>query len=177
VRARLLALLLLLGGCTAASPQPQPEPEPSEVVHFAQCAFEAGSSKLPAVELPCFTGGQSVRLGQLRGPLVLNFWASWCQPCRAELPAFQRLAERKSVPVIGVASLDRRSASLALGRDIGFTFPVLDDPQGRLLKELGFNALPLTVFVNAQGEVTTYSGAALTDDTLGVQVRERIGVS
>ncbi|WP_117211362.1 TlpA family protein disulfide reductase [Allorhizocola rhizosphaerae] len=179
MRAALLAVLLVLSGCTAPAPQPGPDPNPapSEAVHFAECAFEAGESKLPDIELPCFTGGQPVRLSQVKGPLVINFWASWCPPCLVELPAFQRLADNKTVPVIGVASLDRRSESLARAQRVGFRFPMLDDPEGRLLRQLGFNALPLTVFVDAQGNVTTYHGPALTDDTLAAQVRERIGVA
>lgn len=174
-RAAFLLAAVFVAACS--SPQTAPPPAPSaEAVHFEQCGDLArGASKLPDVALPCFTGGDMVRLGLLRGPLVVNLWASWCGPCRKELPAFQRLASSGKLPVITVATDDRREASLSLAQDLGVRVPTFFDPGGELRRVLGEAALPLTIFVDGQGNITTYSGPALTDATLTDLVRERIG--
>jgi hypothetical protein len=76
--------------------------------------------------------------------------------------------------VLGVATDDRRAASLALAADLGITFPALYDATGEFRRARGVAALPLTLFVDAHGEVTGYSGPALTDDSLGALVTQRL---
>jgi thiol-disulfide isomerase/thioredoxin len=173
---RLLPLLvtaLLVGACSA--PAAAPPPASAEPVQFAECGdLGGGEAKLPDISLPCFTGGQAVRAAQLRGPLVINFWASWCPPCRKELPAFQRLADSGRVKVIGVATDDRREAALSVAAELGVKFPTLFDAKGELRRAQGEAALPLTLFVTSQGEVSAYTGPALTNETLGALVARRL---
>lgn len=109
---------------------------------------------LPALELACFTGGEPFPLADLRGPAVVNLWASWCPPCREELPALQRYADAHAgeVHVLGVITDDRREAAAALADDLGLTFPALDDPDAQLQAQIG-GALPVTLFVDAAGTV------------------------
>jgi thiol-disulfide isomerase/thioredoxin len=96
-------LAAALAGCTAEAQPPAAPASP-----FADCAEltpTAGSTgKLPDLTLPCFTGGRPVGLADLRGPAVINLWASWCGPCRTELPAMQRLADQAGdrLRVVGV---------------------------------------------------------------------------
>ena len=85
---------------------------------------------------------------------MVNLWASYCRPCRTELPELQRFADATpGVAVIGVATGDQRSAAAWAGQDLGVRFPSVEDPQRRLLSALGRNALPLTLFVDADGVV------------------------
>lgn len=171
-----LAYLLAFLAAACSPAQPAAAPPAPETVHFEACGGLApGGSQLPDVALPCFTGGDTVRLRQLRGPLVVNLWASWCGPCREELPAFQRLAASGQLPVTTVATNDQRGASLSLAQDLGVRVPTFFDPGGEFLRALGEGALPVTVFVDGQGNTTSYSGPALTDETLAGLVRERIG--
>ncbi|GIH08981.1 membrane protein [Rhizocola hellebori] len=173
MRRAVLALVLLVAGCTStAPPTPMPTPPP-----FRDCAsiFE-GKAELPELALPCFTGGQNVQVGRLSGPAVINFWAPWCLECGEELPAFQRLADRGQVKVIGVATDTNRSAAISLATDLGVTMPTLLDVYGEFRRQLGTINLPLTVFVDSNGKVTTYVGSALKDETLNKLVRERLGV-
>ncbi len=175
MRWALAALVLLLTGCTTpAPPAPAPAPTPPP---FRDCTSLAnGKAELPEVTLPCFTGGAEVQIGKLPGPMVINFWAPWCLECGEELPAFQRLADRGQVKVIGVATDTTRSAAISLATDLGVTMPTLLDVYGGLRRQLGKPNLPLTVFVDSKGKVTSHVGPALKDETLAALVRERLGI-
>jgi cytochrome c biogenesis protein CcmG, thiol:disulfide interchange protein DsbE len=167
----------MAAGCTAETAAPSPSPPPSSP--FAGCAdLASGSSELPAVELPCFTGGAPVRLNGLRGPAVLNVWGSWCGPCRQELPMVQHLADRSAgrLTVVGVDTRDSRDAAASFGADQKITFPMLFDPDQRFLGNLGRANVPLTVFVDAAGR-TYVQVQPLDPDTLTDTVRQHTGVT
>jgi thiol-disulfide isomerase/thioredoxin len=167
VRRLLLLLLLVLGGCTRPVVSPPAAPA---------CLDQTGANELPALSLSCFDGG-TVQLRQLKGPMVVNLWASWCEPCARELPALQRLADRNTVRVIGVATDDTRDAAASRAQDLGVRMPMLFDGQGALRKALGEANLPVTLFVGASGKVTRYVGPALTDEKLAGLVRERLEIA
>ncbi|TDC64836.1 TlpA family protein disulfide reductase [Micromonospora sp. KC207] len=193
--ALLLPLVLLAGACTTA---PAEEPTPAEPRRntrpspFAACAaltvppasaapapVGPGGPELPELTLPCFTGGDPVALRDVRGPAVVNLWASWCPPCRKELPAFQRLSERADgrLQVIGVNTRDSRDAAQSIGEDFGVRFPVLFDQGESLRRALNRNAVPLTVLVGADGRVRHVdTSGALDDARLAALVREHLGV-
>src|SRR3954451_1233666 len=158
-------------GCTAEATRPAASSTPSP---FAGCAAltsgpaaSAAPADLPAVELPCFTGGAAVRLSEVRGPAVLNVWGSWCGPCRDELPMVQHLAERSKgkLTVLGVDTRDSRVAAASFGADRKISFPMLFDPEQKFLGKLGRANVPLTVFVNAAGK-TYVQAMPLDPDTL-----------
>lgn len=140
----------------------------------------AGSA-LPAVSLPCFVGETQVAVGELRGPAVVNLWASWCTPCRRELPAFQRLSVRAGdrLRVIGVNTRDSWPAAESVGLDFGLEFPSLYDRDQRLLRELGGRAvLPITLFVDAEGRIRHRDeSGALDDAELTTLVGRHLGVA
>ncbi|WP_460504460.1 TlpA family protein disulfide reductase [Catellatospora paridis] len=131
--------------------------------------------RLPDLSLDCMAGGAPVRLAELRGPLVINLWASWCPPCRQELPAFQRLAESGRVPVLGVVTEDGRDAAAWLADELKVSLPTVYDRSGGLKTAVGENLLPLTLFVGADGRATVYRDVALTDQTLAQRVEQHFG--
>ena len=100
------------------------------------------------------TGGQ-VSLAAYEGkPVVLNFWASWCAPCREELPALIELAERHpEVALVGVNYHDAAGDARALQKEIGWTWPSIGDPQGTLGGELGLQGMPTTFFLDAEHRI------------------------
>ncbi|WP_229400889.1 TlpA family protein disulfide reductase [Micromonospora okii] len=208
--ALLLPLALLAAGCTAEAEKPAPtEPRKnSRPSPFAACApltappasaepsasaptgsaaaptgsaaAGSGGAELPELTLPCFTGGEPVALRDVRGPAVINLWASWCPPCRKELPAFQRLSERAAgrLQVLGVNTRDSREAAQSIGEDFGVRFPVLFDQGESLRRGLNRNAIPLTVLVGADGRVRHVdTSGALDDARLAELVREHLGVT
>ncbi|MFI7543024.1 TlpA family protein disulfide reductase [Actinoplanes sp. NPDC049599] len=137
------------------------------------------AADLPDLSLPCFTGGDAVRLAELRGPAVINLWGSWCAPCRDELPVIQALADVTAgrLHVVGVDTRDSRDAGASFAVDRRVSIPTLFDPDTKLLTALGKVNLPVTVFVGGDGERFVYTGKALDKPTLGGLVRAHTGVT
>lgn len=157
-------------GTTAATPA---------ATGTASATPAAAGTPLPELTLACFTGGAPVELRQIRGPAVLNLWASWCAPCRAELPAFQRLSERAEgqLTVVGVNMRDTRSGAQSIGEDFGVRFPSLIDQGEALQRSLGRKAIPMTVLVDANSQIRHVDvSGALDDARLAELVRVHLGV-
>jgi thiol-disulfide isomerase/thioredoxin len=199
---RLAALLacLLLAGCagptgTATAPAGSDVDVDTPALRAAKAAARvrpcvatsapaAASNPLPDVTLPCLGGGPDVRLAGLRGPLVINLFAQWCGPCRAELPFYERLARegRGIVKVLGVDFLDTQpDGALELVRATGVSYPLLADPDGLLRIPFKARGLPALVLVDAEGRVVgnpqlravrSYAELrGLVEDGLGVRLR------
>ncbi|MEV6693248.1 TlpA disulfide reductase family protein [Micromonospora sp. NPDC051196] len=199
-----LPLLLVATACTADTETPAPgrqDPAASRPSPFADCATltsapdgagddgvpdgsaddrPAGGSRLPELSLTCFTGGAPVALRDVRGPAVINIWASWCPPCRKELPAFQRLSQRADgqLRVIGVNTQDSRAAAQSIGEDFGVRFPMLVDQGKALQRELRRNAFPMTVFLDADGQIRHIdTSGALDDANLTELVQQHLDIA
>jgi thiol-disulfide isomerase/thioredoxin len=177
---------VLAAACTASpSPATPSSPAGTEAV-LAACPVPgapAAGDALPDLSLPCLgaaEGAATVPLRRLTGrPTVVNLWASWCGPCREELPALARLARTAGdrLRVVGVASLDVPANSVSFAADNRLPFPSLQDRDGDLERGLRRNGLPVTVLVRAEGTVAyVYQGAPLTDTTLRELVRDKLGV-
>jgi peroxiredoxin len=141
VMACLLALGLVVVGCGSGS---------SRVVPGAQA---------PDFTLPALEGG-TVSLEGLRGsPVMINFWATWCPTCRAEMPhieaAFQEMRAAGLV-VLAVDIAEDRSTVEQYIKEEGFTFTVLLDSDGSVAARYGVTAVPETVFVDRDGVVRLY---------------------
>lgn len=111
---------------------------------------------LPSVRLTCFTGGAALSLASLPArPYVVNLWASWCSPCQREAPRFAAAAARYrgQVAFLGVDTQDQRSAALVFLGRFGLGYPQLSDPDGAVLHRLGAAGLPVTLAVDAAGQV------------------------
>jgi cytochrome c biogenesis protein CcmG/thiol:disulfide interchange protein DsbE len=111
------------------------------------------NDRLPDVTLASLTGGKSLKLSTVRGPMVINLWASWCTPCRKELPQYQAFAEKNAgkVDVLGIDFQETRpAAARQLARETGVQYPLFSDPDGDL-RAVG---LPKLILVDPQGRVT-----------------------
>ena len=188
----LMALVaLLLAGCGAPAPD-VPAPDVTEEVApspFQPCPATApassapppaGAALVPDVALPCFVGGQAVSLRALGQPAVINLWSSSCAPCRDEMPELQRFADETAgrILVLGVITADTRNAAAFAGADFAVHYPSLWDPDRQLLKALGRNAIPVTLFVDAQGVVRHLDmSGALTQAEFARLAIEHLGLS
>jgi peroxiredoxin len=102
--------------------------------------------------------GNPVQLLALRGqPVIVNFWATWCPPCRAEMPAFEQLWQqynRGDVMVLGVNQAESVSAVRRFEQEVvDMTFPILFDTNAEVSNLYGVRALPTTLFVDASGRI------------------------
>jgi len=101
--------------------------------------------------------GDYRKLSELRGkPLIINVWASWCGPCRAEMASLERLSRRyggKQFNIIGVSTDDHADAAAAFLKQAKVTFDNYHDRNLLLEAMLGADTIPLTVLVDAQGRV------------------------
>ena len=116
-----------------------------------------GTEGKPAPALPVeVLQPPRVTLADLRGhPALINFWASWCDPCRKEAPELERLY--RSMPggagLVGVDYTDQEDGARSFIRSYGWTFPILSDPNGVYGARYGFSGLPTTVVIDAKGRI------------------------
>jgi thiol-disulfide isomerase/thioredoxin len=115
---------------------------------------------MPALALPLLaTDGadETVELGDLEGPAVVNLWATWCAPCRRELPDFQAVADRTAgeVNFLGVNIGDEATDAAAFLSELGITFPQALDVDGELTAALGTASLPVTIVLDEDGAIST----------------------
>ncbi len=119
---------------------------------------------LPALTLrPLAEGGTELDLAELAGPAVVNLWATWCTPCRKELPAFQEVSEqRPDVHFIGVDIAEDASTAQDYLDELGVTFEQFLDDRGELSGKLGTAVLPVTIVVGRDGRIVTEHVGAMT---------------
>ncbi|MDH3753443.1 MAG: TlpA family protein disulfide reductase [Acidimicrobiia bacterium] len=134
---------------------------------------------LPTASFALFDGGDAT-FGDFGGkPLVVNFWASWCPACVAELPEIQDAHELygDEVTIVGLANTDDRGAATELAGDVGLTYTLADDPTGDLFRSLDLLAMPSTVFITADGEIQEVFGGLLTESALAERIDDLIEAS
>lgn len=176
VSSLLAVFLLVLSGCTAAVPERgdgggrpadgasgpwepvavQGVPSCRSLDRMAGIASQPSDSALDSLQLPCLTPGPAVDLAQLRGrPVLVNMWASWCGPCRDEMPILTAAHERfgDQVQFLGVNTADVPPSAAAFLEEFHVTYPQLADPQSALLDQLRVPGLPVTLVLGSNGSL------------------------
>ena len=145
------------------------------VALLAGCGGSDASTALPG-ELVAVDGGTALDLASAEQPLVVNLWATWCTPCRRELPDFDQVAAARSdVAVVGVNIGESADAAAGLVDELGLTFPQYLDPDGELQLALTVAALPATAFITTDGEVLEVHSGALTAAELDERIDHHFG--
>jgi len=168
-----VVIALLLVGCTVTNlaqeadlaadatvqgPSHMPTEEPGPIVDFSVQDFS----------------GREVRLSDYRGQVVLvNFWATWCSPCREEMPLLQEYYQAhrdRGFILVGINVSGRPDEVAAFVEEAGYSFPIWLDPPGKVLIDLGVHGLPASLLVDAEGHRRKLWVGPLTRELLDAEV-------
>ncbi len=138
----------------------------------------AVGSMAPAFRLRRLDGNGEVSLASLRGkPVVLNFWASWCVPCKSEAAALERNWTRyrgRGVVFLGIDYHDLASDARNFVRVHALTFTMLDDGSGRVTGSYGISQVPETYVLSKQGRVLAHLAGPITDPGFAAEFRSAL---
>ena len=185
--AAVLAAVVVIG-LTQAGGGTEPSPRPGGGGFDLEAARQrlAGAPKplaaLHAQSSELLTGGKAAfetRLRELRGhPVVINKWASWCGPCRAEFPIFQNVATAhgREIAFVGVDGRDKRPAAASFLERFPIPFPSYEDPGEEIARSLDVPAnYPATVFLDADGKrVFTHQGGYRSEADLTADIERHL---
>lgn len=145
---------------TDAAPKPLTLAQVSRPLSGAPATLAALHSRVNELR-PGGLKALDAQLRRLRGhPVVVNLWASWCDPCRYELPFFQRQAVKRGARVafLGVNSNDSRDAARTITARFPMPYPSFEDPRFSVAGEYGARNLPQTAFYDARGKRVVHQG-------------------
>ena len=148
-------------------------------------AQPSGTSDRPEVGEPApnFTladlEGNEVSLADFRGqPVIINFWATWCGPCRIEMPELQRTFEERQEDGLAILAVNLQESPEMARRffydDLGLTFTPLLDTEGEVANRYGVFNLPTTFFVNPEGTITVVHRGLLTEGQIDGYMQETV---
>jgi thiol-disulfide isomerase/thioredoxin len=178
-----LALVVVLAVGLSQALKGSPAPPKQTTLSRAQIAqrLDGAPAPLAAIHrqaneiLPGARKGLTTRLATLKGhPAVVNIWAAWCGPCRAEMPVMQRVSldMGKQVAFLGVDLKDNREAAATFLRKIPVTYPSYDDPSGQVYNAEKLVGVPSTLFFDRSGKQTfIHQGPYFTRADLVADIR------
>jgi len=164
-----------MAGCGSKDEAPSPAPDYAKKLEGAPPPL-AGIHEQANELLPGGPPAFEERITAIRGyPAVVNIWASWCGPCRAEFPHFQQVGANmgRKVAFLGVNSADNDDAAETFLSTHQVPYPSYKDPDEKITHDLGAtHGLPATAFFNADGELTyTKSGPYSSNEELVADIR------
>ena len=179
-----LSEALLLGGITVKPPDvldgetevidgqdtaAVPTPETSE-------PQIGGLMPAPDVAFTWFDGAEGSVAGLQGKPTVLNFWASTCAACIAEMPEFEEVFQDigDEVAFVGMNTSDRRFAADRLAAQTGVTYPLAEDPLGDVFRNFGLFVMPTTILLTETGDIGYVWSGILTEKELRILIDEHI---
>jgi cytochrome c biogenesis protein CcmG/thiol:disulfide interchange protein DsbE len=167
-----IAVICVLGALLALLAYGLAQNEPDRGVDEALARGERKAA--PALELPRLGGGGRAALADYRGQVVvLNFWASWCKPCRDESPLLQRWHRRikaRGGTVLGVDILDVTGQAQEFIDEYRLTYPMLKDKDGEGLEQFGVVAYPETFVIDRRGRIAAVQRGPVDDDFMETSV-------
>jgi peroxiredoxin len=174
----LYGLLLALGAAWIWLSQAPLGGTTSGQIPAPQAGFLAPDFSLPVGD------GQVITLSELRGqPVLVNIWATWCPPCRAEMPAMQEIYHEVkdsgfTILAVNATNQDNAAEAIAFGESLGLGFPILFDHAGEVSRLYEVRALPSSFFIDAQGVIReVVVGGPMSEALLRIRIEELIRTS
>lgn len=163
----LLSALLLLAACGGGA-------DSSAMESGSESSGSTGEEKQPAPDFTVYDeAGREYRLSDFRGKgTVLNFWASWCGPCKNEMPDFdviyKELGDKYNFVMVNLTDGKTETVETASAfiKEQGYSFPVYYDTSGAAGAAFSVYSIPTTYFIDAEGNVLAYASGTLSGETL-----------
>jgi thiol-disulfide isomerase/thioredoxin len=171
-RFAILCALALLGAACTSSPAIEPGVSPIPAVNAAHAALLPRTvDAIPNMDLETYG---ALRLQVEGTPMVINMWASWCGPCKAEAPDLAAAAARYGdrVQFLGVDVQDNRGDAQVFVHAHGWSYPSVFDPSGAIMTHLGITGPPATFFYAADGSFVTSVHGQIAPEALDQALRE-----
>ena len=177
-RATVAAVVLagVLAGCADGD---SAGPAPTAPTGAITAQDPASADPLPAAELTVLGSDETVATASWIGtPLVLNFWAEWCAPCREEMPDFEAVHQdlADQVRFIGIDYMDRPEAAIAFAAEVGVTYELVEDPDGIYFRAVRGRGTPQTLLVDADGTIRWRHAGPLDEEQLRELIATHLGV-
>lgn len=145
-----------------------------EVDQKPQAGFQS-----PYFELEQLHGAEKIQLADLQKPVMINFWASWCGPCRMEAPDFAEVYEKYQDEVefyaINITNKDKLESVESFVEEFTFTFPILLDHDGAVSERYQIFSIPTTFFVNTDGIIEHRVNGIISRAELELQLKNLVG--
>jgi len=140
------------------------------------CSSGGDESSLPDVEIVSLDGTETTSLADLEGPAVINLWATWCAPCRREIPAFEEVHQARSdeVRFVGINVGEDADVAAEYLAEVGATYDQYSDSEGYVITELDTTAMPVTIVIDADGEITERRLGPMDVDDLDTAIDEAL---
>ena len=171
-------LLVVVGGLAMSACRSSDNDDAGSGGALRSPAAEPSGDVLPDVEIERFDGAGTISLSDIEGPAVVNLWATWCAPCRREIPDFEAVHQARGdqVRFVGInigEDVDRAAEFLA---DVGATYDQFLDAEGYVVTELRTSTMPVTVVLDSDGVITERHLGPLDQDGLNEAIDEALGL-
>lgn len=181
-----VAVLAVIGGCRlstesipdAAVVDPSADTESKPAPPFKGTLFARDGVDLltsDGIEGVALDGSE-LSLADLKGvPVILNFWASWCGPCREEQPGLERIWQKykdQGVQFLGINFRDTEANARAYMDEFKVTYPSIFNPPGQIASQYNVAAVPTTVFIDKEGKIVGKWPGAISESQLEANIEE-----
>ena len=170
-------------GETVTNPLPQDTEGEQTEISESENAENAENENTLAPDFEMLDGdGNSIALSSFRGkPTILNFWASWCPPCKSEMPAFEKAFSEygNEINFVMLNSTDGSRETVETAKafigEMGYTFPVYYDTTSMGAILYGTSSIPMTFLIDSEGNLIGYGAGALSEEALYSGIEMLIG--